>query len=89
MATNLIASPLQDSANKIVALGSGSDRPLSNMKSDFSDFIKFLESEKNQIEATKLPKENKIRDLSNINIVNTFGGGGTDKKLFEFLSLES
>lgn len=71
-----ISSPLVSAANNIVSLGSSSKRSLVKVQKDFNDFVRFLEVENKNIEKTKIPKKEKIKNLSSINLANSFGNSG-------------
>ena len=71
-----ISSPLVAAANSISLLGNTSTRNFAEIKRDYKGFVDFLEISVDSIEAIKLPKDKKIRDLSNINIASNFGSAG-------------
>lgn len=71
-----ISSPLVAAANSISSLGNTSDKNFAEIKKDYRGFIDFLNVSVDTIEGIKLPKEKKIRDLSNINIASNFGSAG-------------
>jgi murein DD-endopeptidase MepM/ murein hydrolase activator NlpD len=73
---NIISSPLVTAANSISLLGNTSDRNFSEVKRSYKGLIDFLEIGTDQVESIKLPKENKIRELANINIASNFGSAG-------------
>ena len=72
----VLSSPLATAANNIVSIGNRSNRALPKAQGEFNQFMNFLEVRKFEIERIKLPDEKKIRQLANINIVNTFGNAG-------------
>lgn len=71
-----ISSPLVAAANSISSLGNTSDRKFSELKRDYKTFIDFLNIGTDKIEAIRLPKESKIKQLANINIASNFGSAG-------------
>lgn len=71
-----ISSPLVAAANSISSLGNTSGRNFAEIKRDYKGFIDFLNVGVDAIEEIKLPKDKKIRDLSNINIASNFGSAG-------------
>lgn len=71
-----ISSPLVAAANSISSLGNTSGRNFAEIKRDYKNFIDFLDVGVDTVEAIKLPKDKKIRDLSNINIASNFGSAG-------------
>lgn len=71
-----ISSPLVAAANSISSLGNTSGRNFAEIKRDYKNFIDFLDIGVDTVEAVKLPKDKKIRDLSNINIASNFGSAG-------------
>lgn len=71
-----ISSPLVAAANSISLLGNTSGRNFAEVKRDYKNFVDFLEISVDKIEAIKLPKDKKIKDLSNINIASNFGSAG-------------
>lgn len=71
-----ISSPLVAAANSISSLGNTSGRNFAEAKRDYKNFVNFLDVNVDKIEAIKLPKDKKIKDLSNINIASNFGSAG-------------
>jgi murein DD-endopeptidase MepM/ murein hydrolase activator NlpD len=71
-----ISSPLISAANAISSLGNNSNREFGSAKRSYKQFIDFLDVGVDKVEAVKLPKDKKIRDLSNINIASNFGSAG-------------
>ena len=71
-----ISSPLISAANAISSLGNNSNREFGSAKRSYKQFIDFLDVGADKVEAVKLPKDKKIRDLSNINIASNFGSAG-------------
>lgn len=71
-----ISSPLISAANAISSLGNNSNREFASVKRSYKQFIDFLDVGADKIEAIKLPKDKKIKDLSNINIASNFGSAG-------------
>ena len=71
-----VSSPLIAAANSISLMGNTSDRNFSEVKRSYKGLIDFLDINVDQIESIKLPKENKIKELANINIASNFGSAG-------------
>lgn len=71
-----ISSPLVAAANSISSLGNTSDKNFAEIKRDYKGFIDFLNVNVDAIEGIKLPKDKKIKELSNINIASNFGSAG-------------
>lgn len=69
-------SPISDAANNIVKIGTRSDRALPKAQKEFQDFARFLDSRRIELERISLPEKNKIKKLSNLDIVNNFGSIG-------------
>lgn len=69
-------SPLSTAANNIVSISIKSEKSLPRAQKEFQDFSRFLEIKRLQLEKTQLPDKRKIRNLSNINIVSSFGSAG-------------
>jgi murein DD-endopeptidase MepM/ murein hydrolase activator NlpD len=71
-----IISPIETSANNIVKIGLRSSNSLPRARNEFNQFLNFLDVRKIELEKTKLPEERKIKELSNIDLVSTFGSAG-------------
>lgn len=71
-----IISPIETSANNIVKIGLRSSNSLPRARNEFNQFLNFLDIRKIELEKIKLPEERKIKELSNINLVSTFGSLG-------------
>jgi murein DD-endopeptidase MepM/ murein hydrolase activator NlpD len=71
-----ITSPIEASANSIVDIGMRSSSSLPNAKNEFEKFLNFLDVKKIELERAKLPEEKKVKELSNIDLVSTFGSAG-------------
>ena len=76
MAITATSSPLTTAANNIVKISLRSKQSLPRAQSEFEDFSKFLSREKLELQKLELPNKRKIRELSNISIVNNFGSAG-------------
>jgi murein DD-endopeptidase MepM/ murein hydrolase activator NlpD len=72
----LTSSPLSTAANNIVALGTRSKGTLPRVQREFQDFSRFLDIRRSELEKLELPSQKKIKELSNLNIVNSFGSVG-------------
>lgn len=72
----IVSSPLSIASNNIVKLSVRKETPLPKVKEQFNDFARFLNLNVKQLDQIKLPSKRKIRDISNINIVNNFGSAG-------------
>ncbi len=71
-----VSSPLIAAANSISLMGNTSDRNFAEVKRSYKGLIDFLDINVDQIESIKLPKENKVKELANINIASNFGSAG-------------
>jgi murein DD-endopeptidase MepM/ murein hydrolase activator NlpD len=71
-----ISSPLIAAANSISLMGNTSGRNFAEVKRSYKGLIDFLDINVEKIESIKLPKENKIKELANINIASNFGSAG-------------
>ena len=79
----ITSSLLGSAANNIVNFGVSSKGVLPKMQKDFDDFSSFLSIRKIELEQVKLPSKRKVKELGNLNIVNTFGSiGGLLSSLF-------
>jgi murein DD-endopeptidase MepM/ murein hydrolase activator NlpD len=76
MAITATSSPLATAANNIVKISLRSKQSLPRAQSEFEDFSKFLSRERLELQKLELPNKKKIRELSNISIVNNFGSAG-------------
>jgi murein DD-endopeptidase MepM/ murein hydrolase activator NlpD len=72
----LTSSPLSTAANNIVSLGTRSKGTLPRVQREFQDFSRFLDIRRSELEKIELPSQKKIKELSNLNIVNSFGSVG-------------
>jgi murein DD-endopeptidase MepM/ murein hydrolase activator NlpD len=72
----LTSSPLSTAANNIVSLGTRSKGTLPRVQREFQDFSRFLDIRRSELEKLELPSQKKIKELSNLNIVNSFGSVG-------------
>lgn len=71
-----IISPIETASNNIVQIGLRSNNVLPKSRDEFSRFLNFLDIKKIELEKTKLPTEKKVKELSNINLVDSFGSAG-------------
>jgi|688.fasta_scaffold03301_32 murein DD-endopeptidase MepM/ murein hydrolase activator NlpD len=71
-----ISSPLVAAANSISSMGNTSNKNFAEVKKSYKGLIDFLDINVEQIESIKLPKQNKIKELANINIASNFGSAG-------------
>lgn len=72
----ITSSTFSTAANNIVSLGTRSKGTLPKVQREFQDFSRFLDIKKTEIEKIELPSQKKIKELSNLNIVSTFGSAG-------------
>jgi murein DD-endopeptidase MepM/ murein hydrolase activator NlpD len=71
-----ITSTLETAANNIVNIGLRSSNALPKAQNEFSNFLKFLDIKKVELQKDKLPTERQVKELSNINLANSFGSVG-------------
>lgn len=71
-----LKSPLVSAFNNIVNINRSKSQMRSTQTS-YNEFLKFMTSEVNNLQAIKLPDEKKIKKLSNINVAPTFGSAGS------------
>jgi murein DD-endopeptidase MepM/ murein hydrolase activator NlpD len=71
-----ITSPIDTAANNIVKIGLRSNTSLPRARNEFERFLNFLDVKKIELERTKLPTEKQVKELSNIDVVSTFGSAG-------------
>lgn len=76
MAITASSSTLGVAANNIVKVNLKSENSFASTRRDFDRFGRFLEFKVIELEREELPNDNKLKRISNINIVNTFGSAG-------------
>lgn len=62
--------------NNIVKVGSRSKNEVTKIQSDFKDFSNFMDLKVKELKGTNLPDRVKLRRISNLNLIDTFGTTG-------------
>lgn len=76
MAIQTLSSALSVAANNIIKINPKADTSITSTRRNFDSFGRFLDFKIADIESIKLPTKNELRNISNINVVNTFGSAG-------------
>jgi murein DD-endopeptidase MepM/ murein hydrolase activator NlpD len=73
--TKSVGSSISSSVNNIVNF-SRSKSTMRRTQTSYNEFLKFMDAEVQALQSIKLPKKEKIQNLSNLNVASTFGNTG-------------